>query len=362
MSSAASVDPFRIGVLDEGLTPDAESFEQVFVRPVRLRFDEAFESGEIDRPVEIVVARGHGLPSGTARSIEDAWCELRDAGVLMIIGPGIADNCIAVKPLFERHGVATLNFPGTTKSRGEYGFHYQLGALYEDGPLAARAIAAAGMHEVAVIRDRSPVGQEFFEYFTEQCEASDLSITVDRLCSPVATDLSDDVARAKAADPDALVYLGFGGVLAQLSRDLRAASWDPPRFTTTAGLHWYSSPPEVRELLSGWVYTDMVDEDNPVLARLEATYQERFGETAFSPTIGAFYDMATLATLALRHAPVHTIEGVKAGLERIHHVPSALGGAGTVMGFGPWERTALKGPDYLLLRRMGVDATQRYRP
>jgi hypothetical protein len=48
------------------------------------------------------------------------------------------------------------------------------------------------------------------------------------------------------------------------------------------------------------------------------------------------------------------------GLERISQVPAALGGAGTIMGFGPWERTALKGPDYLVLRQMRGTETVRY--
>jgi hypothetical protein len=30
------------------------------------------------------------------------------------------------------------------------------------------------------------------------------------------------------------------------------------------------------------------------------------------------------------------------------------------MGFGPWERSALKGPDFLIFRTMDVDTTHRY--
>jgi hypothetical protein len=72
------------------------------------------------------------------------------------------------------------------------------------------------------------------------------------------------------------------------------------------------------------------------------------------------YDMATLAVLGLRYATVHTPEGVVDGLERIQQVPAAMGGAGTVQGFGPWERTALKGPNYLILRQMSDVNTVKY--
>ena len=44
------------------------------------RFDEAL--------IELVVRTGQGLPRGTAAAACDAWAELADAGVLVVIGPG----------------------------------------------------------------------------------------------------------------------------------------------------------------------------------------------------------------------------------------------------------------------------------
>jgi branched-chain amino acid transport system substrate-binding protein len=213
-----TVEPFKVGFLDEGLFRDAGTFDRAIGDVVRLRFAEAVAAAEVDRPIELIVRTGRGLPHGTAKAVEDAWTELADDGALVIIGPGITDNCIAVLPLFEARGVPTINFPGTTRSRGRYGFHYQVGSLYDDGPLIARAAARRGLHTVAVIRDRSPIGEEFFEAFEEECERT----------------------------------------------------------------------------------------------------------------------------------------------ERIHQVGAALGGPGTVMGFGPWERTALKGADYLILRQMSGEDTLRY--
>ena len=355
-----TVEPFRVGFLDEGLFPDQSTFDRTLGAALRLRFDEAVESGELDRPVELVVRVGRGLPQGRADAVCRAWTELADEGVLVIIGPGITDNCLAVVPLFESRRVPTINFPGTAPSRGEYGFHYQIGSLYDDGPLIARAIAARGLTDVAVIRDRSPIGAEFFEYFEEQSERSGLTIISDLKCSPVATDLTPQVQRSHAANPDALVYLGFGGVLLDLSRTLTTESWDPPRFTTSAGMHFHSKTPQERQDMSGWVYVDQIDEDNSILSGLLDRYEKRYGSRPASSMAAGGYDMATLAVLGLRYASVHTPEGVKVGLERIHQVPSALGGAGTVQGFGPWEHTALKGPDYLVLREMRGTESVKY--
>jgi branched-chain amino acid transport system substrate-binding protein len=356
----AGVEPFKVGFLNEGLGDDAGAFEQGVGAMFRFRFEEAFAAGEVDRPIELVVRAGRGLPQGTAKAVCDAWTALADDGVLVIIGPGITDNCIAVVPLFESRGVPTINFPGTTRSRGRYGFHYQIGALYDDGPLIARAMERRGLRDVAVVRDRSPIGAEFFEYFEEQCERSGMTVTNDIKCSPVAEDLTGAAQAAAAGKPDALVYLGYGGVLLELSRALARIGWDPPRFTTSAGMHFLATPLEERADMSGWVYVDQFDEGNATYRDMLDRFERHTGTPLFHPMAAGMWDMATLAVLGIRYATVHTPEGVTEGLERIHQVPAALGGAGTVMGFGPWERTALKGPNYLVLREMRGTESVKY--
>jgi ABC-type branched-subunit amino acid transport system substrate-binding protein len=359
-SKVTEVEPFKVGFLDEGIFASTIVFEQTVGDPLRLRFEEALRDEELDRPIELVVRTGRGLPHGTAHAVGEAWTELADEGVLVILGPGITDNCIAVVPLFETRRVPTINFPGTTRSRGRYGFHYQIGSLYDDGPLIAQAIARRGLGTVAVIRDRSPIGAEYFDNFERECERLGLAVNLDIKCSPVAGDLSREVERAARSDPSALVYLGFGAVLAELSRAVTAAGWNIPRFTTTAGMHFHNKSPAERRQMDGWVYVDQVDEGNNQLQKMLDRYEKRFGVRPFQPLTAAMYDMATLAVLGLRHATVHTPEGVTEGLERINQVESVLGGAGTVMGFGPWERTALKGPNYLVLRQMRGEETVRY--
>lgn len=359
MAVASGAEPFKVGYLQERVTSAAE-FDAGTGAILRFRFEEALANGEVDRPIELVVKSGNGLPNGTARAVCDAWQALADDGALVIIGPGITDNCIAVLPLFESQGVPTINFPGTTRSRGRYGFQYQVGSLHDDGPLIARAMHRQGFGTVAVIRDSSPIGAEFFEGFDDACGRLGISISDDIKCSPVATDLADEARRAASSKPDALVYLGFGAVLLQLSRDLKDQSWDPPRFTTSAGMHFYAKTDDERRDMSGWVYVDQVDEDNETFTSMLDRFEAATGKRPFTSMSAGMYDMATLAVLGLRYATVHTPEGVTEGLEHIHQEPAALGGAGTVMGFGPWERTALKGPDYLVIRQMSGTESVKY--
>jgi branched-chain amino acid transport system substrate-binding protein len=348
----ADVAPHKVGFLGESAAATPESFERGTGAILRARFDEALEAGELDRPVEIVYRSGWGLPSGSADAVTRAWTALADEGVLMILGPGITDNCIAVTPLFEARGIPTINYPGTTKSRGRYGFHYQLGALYGDGPLIVRAMVRRGLATVAVVRDHSPIGAEFFEFFERECDRAGITIVRDVRCSPVADDLLPAAEAAADGQAAALAYLGFGAVLLDLSRALTTIGWTPPRFTTSAGMHFYGKSDDERREMSGWVYVDMVDEDNQTYRAALDTIERRTGARPQSGIAAGMWDIATLAALGIHYAPVLTPEGVTEGLEQIQQVPAALGGAGTVMGFGPWERTALKGEHYLVLREM----------
>src|SRR5262249_60278532 len=61
------------------------------------------------------------------------------------------------------------------------------------------------------------------------------------------------------------------------------------------------------------------------------------------------YDMGRLLAEGVARAPELTRAGIRAGLERVKALPAATGRAGTLMGFGNWDRGALKGP-YLVLR------------
>jgi hypothetical protein len=127
-------------------------------------------------------------------------------------------------------------------------------------------------------------------------------------------------------------------------------------------MHFYAKSDDERRVMSGWVYVDQVDEDNETLRSALDRYEAGHGERPFQPMFAGHYDMATLAVLGLRYATVHTPQGVTEGLERIQQVPAALGGAGTVQGFGPWEHTALKGADYLVLRQMSGVESIKYVP
>ncbi|MCU1346347.1 MAG: hypothetical protein JWL70_2613 [Acidimicrobiia bacterium] len=340
-------EPIRIGLLLDVSMPDGSLLPGV--EAVNFRFQEAVENGELDRPVEIIIRSAKGLPAGSAANVEDAFEELAAERVLGIIGPGVTDNCLVTQPMAESFKIPTLNFPGTEHSRGEFGFHFQLGSLSDEGPMIVTELIARGHTNVGVIRDQSPIGAEYFDYFDQACVRTGLAIASDQRLSPIATDATAQIAAIKASGATALVYLGLGLVIPALREALTAAGWEPPRFMNTAFMHGYANP-VILEALEGWVGVDMYDRGNRAAQAFLDRFEKKHGERPEGPVYPVFYDMATMTVEGLRWAPVLTADGFRRGLERVHQLPATCGGEGTVMGFSPWDRAAYKGRDWLLFQ------------
>src|SRR5438874_604791 len=84
--------PILVGILHDFPQHDGGAgFEEA----VRLGLGEV----ELDRPVELVARQAAGLPAGTAHDVDSKYGELRDAGVLAIIGPSISDNALVLRDM-----------------------------------------------------------------------------------------------------------------------------------------------------------------------------------------------------------------------------------------------------------------------
>ena len=141
------------------------------------------------------------------------------------------------------------------------------------------------------------------------------------------------------------MYLGLGLVGTAVARARTDAGWDAPAVMNTAGLRGHD--PEYARAIDGWVYLDMIADDNQVLAAVNARSAPDAPPGMFA-AVG--YDLGQLIAEGLARAPELTAEGVRDGLELVKQVPAAEGRAGTTLGFGHWDRGALHGP-YLVLRQ-----------
>jgi branched-chain amino acid transport system substrate-binding protein len=332
--------PLLIGVLHDHSLPDQDAgFEQ----SARVGID--LVGDRLDRPIEFHHVHAAGLPRGTAAAVAGAFHELVAAGVLAIIGPAITDNGLIVRDLADAAEIPCINYTGSEQTRSEWMFHYQIGSLEEEPNVLARHLAERGLTRVALVYDRSTIGRRYASFFDDACPAFGVELVARVGVSPVTDDLGDTVGSLRATDADVLVYLGLGLSAHPLARALADLDWHPPVVTNSALMFGYADADWARAW-DGWTYCDSVSSSNEVLAAL----QREVGATMPGPGPPGRHDLGRLVAEAVARADHLTRAGIREGLERIKLLPSATGRAGTTMGFGQWDRAALKG-EYLVLRR-----------
>jgi branched-chain amino acid transport system substrate-binding protein len=345
-------EPILIGVLNDGERPSdldagsaASSTYSQLATDMALPIDAAIAAGRIDRDVEFVHEYREGLPNGTAHAVGQAFIALVDAGVLLIVGPAIGDNAIVATPFADAHRTPAINWSASERARSDFMFHLQVGSHEDESILMARYLAANGHERVGVIYDKTPIGRRHLTFFEDECELLGLGVAARVSIPPLAPDATAQVDTLINEHVDGIVYLGLGWAGRQVARARTARAFAAPAIMNAAGMRGVD--PAYAQDIDGWVYPDMHSDGNTTLAGV----RRRVGENPPRGAALAFgYDMGQLVAEAIARAPELNRFGIRAGLEETKLIPAAEGHEGTTLGFGRWDRGALKG-SYLVLRQ-----------
>jgi ABC-type branched-subunit amino acid transport system substrate-binding protein len=336
--------PILVGVLHDFPAADGgEAFEWA----ARLGFGKVGE--RLPGPVEFLhrPANGLPLPGGSAKSVQDAFGELDAAGVLAVLGPAITDNALVVRPLADAAGLACLNYTGSEESRSQCAFHFQIGSLEDEPSFLAAYLARRGLRRVALLQDSSHIGRRKAEFFEQACSSYGLDLVSRAVVAVDEPEVTGAMAAARAVEPDALVCLGLWGLPRAVSVSLVHDVWDVPTIANSALMYGYHQPAWAKGW-EGWIYPDTVSDTNQrylELCKLAAAAGRTVG-----PGAAGAYDMGRLLAEGIARARYLMRHEVVAGLERVKSLPAATGQEGTLMGFGRWDRAALKGR-FLVLRQ-----------
>jgi ABC-type branched-subunit amino acid transport system substrate-binding protein len=350
-------EPIRLGILQDFTIPPGSRYDtqRDFVDSFALVFREARRSGLLDRPVELVEKNANGLPTGSIKSVIDAYGELVDEGCLAVFGPHISENTIALRPEIERRfRVPAISLCGADQWLGEWTFALPNGSMTDEPIVIAHLATKAGARTAGVLVERSVIGQLYLRSFRDACQEAGLRIVAEETIAQTGQDIVDAVHAIHAAKPDALVHLGFGFGVIRINEALQAASWDPPRYMGTAFEDAYFSD-EIWDAYVGWVGLEQYDEGNQVgqrfLDRFEAEYGRR--PEYYAPMVCR--DAAVAFARAFGDAQPLGPSGVRDALERVKLVPAASGAAGTTISFGQWTRRGWMGAGYLVARSFEAD-------
>ena len=342
------MEPIKIGWLGAALDGPGGGYDKIH----RMAFDEAVESGLLDRSYEFVLLAEHGLPNGTAKNATDGFRFLVDEGCIGVAGAYSSDNAITVAPLANELQVPLISWAGTERLQGEYCFRLCNGDVGGDAALVASWLKRQGHRRIAVLSELSPNGEEYFRFFRQECRRHDLTISAVETVSQSPARLADNLDNLRQANADALAYMGYGMLAAKgLLRDaLDELQWDPPRIMSTAFM-WYLMGFDKFE---GWVGIDQYDPRNPRTQTFHERFVARYGQDPplwpnAIPVLA--YDTARVLVEGLFRAPILSGPGLKAGLESIRFLPSTIGGAQTHIACAPYEHGMFRG-DWLLYGRV----------
>jgi ABC-type branched-subunit amino acid transport system substrate-binding protein len=333
--------PIRVGLLFD--FPQGDGGDD-FEAGLRRGIDEVATGGGLDRDLEFLRVEATGLPIGSEHALVAGFRDLEAAGCLAIVGPSISDNGIVVAPIGDAAGLSTLNYTGGERTRGAFGFHYQVGSLEEEPIVLAQRLAARGLRRAAVVFDRSPVGRRYAEFFDASTATAGIELAGAIGISPVAEDATAAVERLRTLDADALVYLGLGVSSRAVALALAHLGWTVPVVANSALLFGYARP-DWRDGWAGWEYVDVVADSNE---RRQAVLAAS-GPGAAGPMGCAALDMGRLLAEAISRSDHLTRAGLRDGFERVKRLPATCGEPGTTLTFGAYDHGALHG-DFLVLR------------
>jgi ABC-type branched-subunit amino acid transport system substrate-binding protein len=277
--------------------------------------------------------------------VERGFAALVEKGVLLIVGPAIGDNAIVATPHADRHQTPAINWSASERARGRYMFHLQVGSHEDESILLARYLASTSSRRVGVIYDRTPIGRRHLTFFEDECDLVGVSVASRVAIAPLAPDATGEVEAVSKERIDALVYLGLGWAGREVAKAKTSMKLSVPCVMNAAGMRGVD--PDFAADIDGWVYPDMHSDRNSRLAEARALRGEdppRGAALAFG------FDMGQLVAEAIARAPELDRDGIVEGLEHIKCIPAAEGYEGTTLGFGRWDRGALKGR-YLVLRQ-----------
>jgi branched-chain amino acid transport system substrate-binding protein len=344
------IEPYRLGVIVD--LPDHPGLSDAFPDMAQFALDEAHARGIVERPVELVVREVFGQPWSNSYPLRRVYEELVAQDVLGVIGPFTTDNSLAVLDLTEHHQLPTISICGTLLWRGPFAFTIPNGGLADEPYVMASWLVAQGHRRVSVLRERTQIGEEYAEHFRRAAQLAGLSVVAEPPVYPSihVDELVRVLEECRSSNPDALVYLGLGGINQTVRPALEKLNWDPPRIQTTAYVSAGYSEERARRI-EGWVGVDQYHEGNAVYASVLDRFESRYGYRPANSGGTCGYDIGHAFGVALGRMRTASPWGLRDALETIRRLPACTGGPGTTITFGPEDHRGLKGPDFLILRR-----------
>ena len=352
-------EPHRVAIIQDwgvGLQPLYDQYDAT-----QLAFDEAHESGLIDRPVELRVVEVEGLPYARATTMLDAVDRVvREFEPIAIIGPHTSENVPVINPYVERVGIPFIAMSGALDLAGPWTFMTPNGTFPDEAILMVdHAVDVCGATKLGLIREDNLLGDEYATYLKRRADVRGTPFVAEvRVGSFIDGDSAmSAVSAMRDGGADAYMYVGFGAnafAILEASQKLAAEGYDAARITmsiymgTIEGLTPYTG---LIDNFEGWVGVDQFDERNLAFTSMLDRFEKRFGRRPVHCYTAQGYDMGNVVAHGLATAKPHSREGLRRSLETIRRLDATVGGPGNHISFAPYDHRGYKG-DYITMRQV----------
>jgi len=343
-------EPVKIGIL---IDMELNQLLADWIDPTILAIEDAMNEGVFTRnPIRLVVADSRGLPRENYRKVIDGYRWLVDQGCVVVLGPLISDNSIALQDAANELGVACLGWTGNRFFSSDYCFTVANGDIPTEGVMCADWLYGHGYRKVGMFWETGSAGRDYADFFRDRALNLGLSITQEVRLEANPKNLAESLQTMRDAGTEAIYYGGYGYSTFQFAKAFKAIDWDPPRVMGTAFM-FYSNSNAWAEGLEGWHGVDQLGEDgaNPNYNAMVERFERRFGRTTSNVVVALAYDTARAAIAGIGNAAICTPKFVKEGIERIRWMPATNGGPGCYVQFGPYDHKGYKG-DFLTIREL----------
>ena len=165
----AEVTPARIGLLIDHLD-DKGGYDENVLPSLQLVADDYVARGILERPVEFVVRAVQESPRGSFRPVRDAFYELVDEDALVIFGPWVSENGVALRRYVQALAqVPIITMAASETMLGEWVFGLPAGSMEEEPIIMATVAALDGCRSVGLAFEDSLIGREYLRTTREAC-------------------------------------------------------------------------------------------------------------------------------------------------------------------------------------------------
>lgn len=298
-----------------------------------LQIEEINKAGGINgRPLELVVYDDESNPAKAVANVR-RMAESDDV-VAVISGTTTGSTLAALKITQEielPHVVVVAQAPVVTRPVNPWTFRVTGNFDHEITRIAA-FLKSEGVKKLALLKDSGTVGQEAYASLKPQLDELGIELVANEDVVINATDVTAQTLNIRRAEPDAVVYYGYGAEAALFAKTMQQVGMHVksignrglamPVFLETGG-----------DAVDGFVITDNFTATKQVAADFAAHFTEAKGYEVINAFPGLGYDGVGVLAQALSKAETIDRPGVRDALEKVDGYEAVTGGNGMQISF-----------------------------